>query len=174
MFENLLNLNNFSKIKLLKKAARNLLEKLYCCEINCIEIDKTVSFAHHARGCTIIASKICENVVILQNVTIGTNMRYNRVTCEWENVGNPIIGKNVVIADGAKILGPIIIGENSVVAAGAIITKDIPPNSIAYGVNQFKPKDPNFDLIFNPNMIDFEKIIEADKRLIAKFNENNI
>jgi serine O-acetyltransferase len=101
-------------------------------------------------------------------------MRYNKVTCEWENVGNPIIGKNVVIADGAKILGPIVIGENSFVAAGAIITKNIPSNSIAYGVNQFKPKDPNYDLIFNPNMIDFEKIIEADKRLIAKFNENNI
>jgi serine O-acetyltransferase len=174
MFENLVKLNCFSKSKILKKAARDLLEKLYCCEINCIEIEKTVSFAHHARGCTIIASKICENVVILQNVTIGTNMRYNKVTCEWENVGNPIISKNVVIADGAKILGPIIIGENSFVAAGAIITKNIPSNSIAYGVNQFKPKDPNYDLIFNPNMIDFEKIIEADKRLIAKFNESTI
>jgi serine O-acetyltransferase len=174
MFENLVKLNCFSKSKLLKKAARNLLEKLYCCEINCIEIDKSVMFAHHARGCTIIASKICENVVILQNVTIGTNMKYNKATCEWENVGNPIISKNVVIADGAKILGPIIIGENSVVAAGAIITKNIPANSIAYGVNQFKPKDPNYDLIFNLNMIDFEKIIEADKKLIAKFNETNI
>ena len=172
MFENLVKLNCFSKSKLLKKAARNLLEKLYCCEINCIEIDKNVSFAHHARGCTIIASKICENVVILQNVTIGTNMRYNKVTCEWENVGNPIISKNVVIADGAKILGPIIIGENSFVAAGAIITKNIPSNSIAYGVNQFKPKDPNYDLIFNQNMIGFEKIIEADKKLITKFKNS--
>jgi serine O-acetyltransferase len=38
-------------------------------------------------------------------------------------------------------------------------------------VNQFKPKDSNYDLIFNPNMIDFEKIVEADKKLIAKFNE---
>jgi len=174
MFESLVKLNCFSKSKILKKVARNLLEKLYCCEINCIEINKTVSFAHHARGCTIIASKICENVVILQNVTIGTNMRYNKVSNEWENVGNPIISKNVVIADGAKILGPIVIGENSFVAAGAIITKNIPPNSIAYGVNQFKPKDPNYDLIFNSNMIDFEKIIEADRKLIAKFNENNL
>lgn len=30
--------------------------------------------------------------------------------------------------------------ENSVVGAGAIITKDMPANSIAYGVNQFKAK----------------------------------
>ena len=102
-----------------------------------------------------MAAKICENVVILQNVTIGSNLRFNKMDNEWENVGNPIIDKNVIIADRAKIFGPIIIGENSVVAAGAIITKDIPANSIAYGVNQFKPKDNNYDLIFNSNNIHF-------------------
>jgi len=171
MFEKLVKINCFSKNKILKKLAGNLLEKLYCCEINCTEIDESVLFAHHGRGCTITASKICENVVIYQNVTIGSNMRYNKVSSEWENVGGPIIGKNVIIADGAKILGPIIVGENSVVAAGAIITKDVPANSIAYGVNQCRPRDLNYDLIFNPNMIDFEKIIEANKKLISQFNE---
>jgi serine O-acetyltransferase len=168
MFDKLVKINCFSKNKILKKAAGNLLEKLYCCEINCVEIDKSILFAHHARGCTIIASKIYENVVIFQNVTIGTNLRFNKVSNEWENIGNPIICKNVVIADGAKILGPIIIGENSVVAAGAIITKDIPANSVAYGVNQFKPKDTKYDLVFHSNMINFEKIIEANNNLIAK------
>jgi serine O-acetyltransferase len=170
MFDKLVRINCFSNNKMLKKLAGNLLEKFYCCEINCIEIDKSVLFAHHARGCTIIASKICENVVILQNVTIGTNMKFNKINNEWENVGNPIICKNVIIADGAKILGPIIIGENSVVAAGAIITKDIPANSIAYGVNQFKQKDVNYDFIFNKNMLNVEKIIEINKKLIEKFN----
>jgi serine O-acetyltransferase len=63
-------------------------------------------------------------VVIFQNVTVGTNMRFNKVSSEWENVGDPIICKNVVIADdGAKILGPVVVGENSVVASGAIVTK---------------------------------------------------
>jgi serine O-acetyltransferase len=157
---------------MLKILAKNLLEKFYSCEINCTEIDKSVLFAHHARGCTIAASKICENVVIYQNVTIGSNMRYNKTNGEWENIGSPIICKNVVIGDGAKILGPIIIGENSVVAAGAIITKDIPANSIIYGVNKFKPKDTNYDLIFNSNMIDFRKIIEANNKLIEKYNKN--
>ncbi|MDR1934069.1 MAG: serine acetyltransferase [Candidatus Accumulibacter sp.] len=170
MFDKLVKINCHSENTILKKAARNLLEKFYCCEINCTEIDKSVLLAHHARGCTIVASKICENVVIYQNVTIGSNMKYNKVSGEWENIGNPIICKNVVIADGAKILGPIIIGENSVVAAGAIITKDIPANSVAYGVNQFRSKDADYDLIFNSNMIDFEKIIEANNKLIAKFN----
>ena len=171
MFEKLVKFNCFSRNKILKKLGKNLLEKLYCCEINCIEIDKSILFAHHARGSTIIASKIYENVVIFQNVTIGTNMKYNKINNEWENIGNPIICKNVVIADGAKILGPIIIGENTVVAAGAIITKDIPANSIAYGVNQFKVKDTNYDFLFNSNMINFEKLIETNKKLIERYNK---
>jgi serine O-acetyltransferase len=169
MFEKLVRINCHSKNGLLKKASGNLLEKFYCCEINCTEIDKSVLFAHHARGCTIIASKICENVVIFQNVTIGSNMRFNKVSGEWENIGNPIICKNVIIADGAKILGPIIIGENSVVAAGAIITKNMPAGSMVYGVNQSRPKDAGYDFIFNSNMINFKKIIEANNKLIAKF-----
>ena len=123
MFEELLKINCFSLDKKAKKEASELLERLYSCEINCMEIDKSVRFAHHGRGCTIVAAKICENVVIFQNVTIGSNMKYNKINSEWENVGNPIIARNVIIADGAKILGPIIIGENSVVAAGAIILK---------------------------------------------------
>jgi serine O-acetyltransferase len=169
MFDKLVKINCFSENKMFRKIARNLLEKFYCCEINCIEIDKSVLFAHHARGCTIIASKICENVVIFQNVTIGTNMKFNKISNEWENIGNPIICQNVIIADGAKILGPIIIGENSVVAAGAIITKNIPANSIAYGVNQFKPKDDNYDFVYNSKMIHSEKIIEINNKLVAKF-----
>ena len=171
MFDKLVKLNCYSRNKIIKNIAKNLLEKLYCCEINCIEVDKSILFAHHARGSIIIASKICENVVICQNVTIGTNMKYNKINNVWENIGNPIICKNVVVADGAKILGPIIIGENSVVAAGAIITKDIPANSIAYGVNQFKPKDINYDFIYNSKMINSKKLIEANKKLIEIFDE---
>ncbi len=174
MFARLIKINCQSRNRFLKEIAGNLLEKFYCCEINCAEIDKSVLFAHHGRGCTIVASKICENVVIFQNVSIGANLKYNKITHEWENVGNPIIAKNVIIADGAKILGPIVIGENSVVGAGSIITKNIPANSIAYGVNQFKPKDKNYDFIFNANMIDPKKIIEANKKLVAAFNQNNL
>jgi serine O-acetyltransferase len=130
-------------------------------------------FAHHARGCTIVAAKICSNVVIFQNVTIGSNLRFNKLSNNWENVGNPIIGKNVIIADGAKILGPIVIGADSVVGAGAIVTKNVPANSVAYGVNQFKPKDAKYNLIFNSEMIESKKIIDANKQLIAKFTEQD-
>ena len=156
MFEKLLKQNCFSKDAGERRIAAEELERLYCCEINCMEMDESVRFAHHARGCTIVAAKICENVVIFQNVTVGSNLRYNKISCEWENVGNPIIDRNVVIADGAKVLGPIVISENSVVAAGA---------------NKYKPKDPDYDLLFNPNMVGADKLIEANNKLIEEFNK---
>ena len=44
------------------------------------------------------------------------------------------IKKNCWICSGATIAGGVTIGENSIVAAGAVVTRDIPPNSIAGGV----------------------------------------
>jgi serine O-acetyltransferase len=110
--------------------------------------------------------------VIYQNVTIGSNLRYNKTQKSWENVGTPILAENVIVADGAKILGPIVIGENTVIGAGAIITKDIPANSIAFGVNQYKPKSPDYDLVFNPDMIPGEEIARVNAELVAEFERS--
>ncbi len=170
-FEELLKMNCFSEDTAERIKAADLLEQRYCCEIRCANMDKSVLFAHHARGCTIVAAKICKNVVIYQNVTIGSNLRYNKIQKEWENVGTPILAENVIVLDGAKVLGPIIIGENTVIGAGAIITKSIPANSIAYGVNQYKPKDPDYDFAFNPNMISGEEIMEIDEKRVAEFDK---
>jgi serine O-acetyltransferase len=111
-------------------------------------------------------------VVIFQNVTIGSNMRYNKSTQQWENLGNPIIAENVVVSDGAKVLGPIVVGKGSVVGAGAIVTRDVPPNTVVVGVNRFTPKDPKYDLAFNSDMIKPEKIIQANKALVERFRKN--
>jgi serine O-acetyltransferase len=170
-FDELLKINCFSKDSEEKSRAAELLEWRYCCEINCVDIDESVLFAHHAKGCTVVAAKLCKNVVIFQNVTIGSNQRYNKIQNKWENVGTPILADGVIVADGAKVLGPIIIGENTVIGAGAIITKDIPPNSVAYGVNQYKPKSPDYDLVFNPNMISGEEIILVDAQRVMKFDK---
>ena len=45
-----------------------------------------------------------------------------------------VIEKNVWIATGATIIGGVTVGENSVVAAGAVVTKNVPPNSLVAGV----------------------------------------
>lgn len=46
----------------------------------------------------------------------------------------PIIGNNVDIGAGAKILGPIRIGDNVLIGANAVVLCDVPSNSIAVGV----------------------------------------
>lgn len=44
-----------------------------------------------------------------------------------------VIEKNVWIAAGAIVIGGVTIGENSVVAAGAVVTRDVPPDSLVAG-----------------------------------------
>lgn len=49
-------------------------------------------------------------------------------------IGKPIdIARNVWIAAGATIMGGVAVGENSVVAAGAVVTKDVPPDTLVGG-----------------------------------------
>ena len=44
-----------------------------------------------------------------------------------------VIENNVWIGAGAIILGGVTIGENSVVAAGAVVTRDVPRDTLAGG-----------------------------------------
>ena len=46
----------------------------------------------------------------------------------------PVVGDNVDIGAGAKLLGPIRIGNNVIIGANAVVLCDVPSNSIAVGV----------------------------------------
>jgi serine O-acetyltransferase len=46
----------------------------------------------------------------------------------------PVIGHNVDIGAGAKVLGRIVVGDNVNIGANSVVTNDVPPNSIAVGV----------------------------------------
>jgi serine O-acetyltransferase len=46
----------------------------------------------------------------------------------------PVIGNNVDIGSGAKLLGPITIGNNVVIGANAVVICDVPDNCTAIGV----------------------------------------
>ena len=46
----------------------------------------------------------------------------------------PIIGNNVDIGVGAKLLGPIRIGDNVLIGANAVVVRDVPDNSVIMAV----------------------------------------
>lgn len=52
-----------------------------------------------------------------------------------DNYPAPIhIGKKVWIGSHATILSGVTIGDNAIVAAGAVVTKDVPANTVVGGV----------------------------------------
>lgn len=46
----------------------------------------------------------------------------------------PVIGNNVDIGAGAKLLGAITIGDNVLIGANAVVVRDVPADSVAVGV----------------------------------------
>lgn len=77
-------------------------------------------------------------------ITIGNNVRCGANTLitdsDWHHgdarVGKDapvVIGDNVWLGYGVKVLKGVSIGENSLIGAGAVVTKDIPANCIAAG-----------------------------------------
>jgi serine O-acetyltransferase len=84
----------------------------------------------HTVGTVIGAQSIGVNAVIYHNVTIGAK----EIDMGYHPERRPIIGNNVNIGAGAKILGGIIIGNNVTIGANAVVTKSLPDNVVAVGI----------------------------------------
>lgn len=80
-------------------------------------------------SCIVVSPEaiIGKNVNISQGVTIGRISKGKRA-------GAPTIGDNVYLAPGCKIIGGISIGNNVAVGANAVVTKDVPDNSVVVGI----------------------------------------
>lgn len=66
-------------------------------------------------------------IIISHNAVIGENATiFHQVTIGEGRGGAPVIGKNVLIGAGAKVIGGIRIGDNVRIGAGCIVSKDIP------------------------------------------------
>ncbi|WP_283640772.1 serine O-acetyltransferase [Mesonia mobilis] len=66
-----------------------------------------------------------------KNCMIGTQVTVGGKSGHFEV---PVIGDNVYLATGAKILGPIKIGNNVIVGANAVVIKDVPDNCVVAGI----------------------------------------
>lgn len=104
---------------------------VFSCDIpKSAQIDDSVHFVHNALGVVIHKDVIIEEgAKILHNVTLGGNMGKQQ-----NGRKAPHIGKNVTIAVGAKIIGPVYIGDNTIIGANSVVISDIPANSVAVGI----------------------------------------
>lgn len=79
------------------------------------------------------------NIVVNKRVAIGKNCNVSQgvtigQTNRGERAGYPIIGDNVYIGPGAKIIGNVRIGSNVAIGANCVVTKDVPNDSVVTGV----------------------------------------
>ena len=125
---------------------------LYGCEIGdnskigtFVEIQKNASVG---KNCKISSHTfICEGVHIGDNVFIGHNVTFindkhpraanpdgtMQTEADWKVV-ETYIKNGVSVGSSSTILCGITIGENAIVGAGAVVTKDVPANTIVAGV----------------------------------------
>ncbi len=90
------------------------------------QIGEGTSFGYGGMGVVIHKrSVIGKRCSISQQVTIGGRSGSKEV---------PIIGDDVYIGAGAKVLGAITIGDKVVIGANAVVIQSVPKNAIVAGV----------------------------------------
>lgn len=84
-------------------------------------------FIDHGSG--VVIGETCEigdNVTLYQGVTLGG-------TGNEKGKRHPTIGNNVVVGNGARILGSFKVGEDAKIGAGAVVLQEVPPGATVVG-----------------------------------------
>lgn len=85
-------------------------------------------FIDHGMGVVIgETAQIGDDVMLYHGVTLGgRSLQHGK--------RHPTLGNRVTVGAGAKILGPLVIGDDSAIGANAVVTRDVPADSIATGI----------------------------------------
>ncbi|HLF20123.1 MAG TPA: acyltransferase [Bacteroidota bacterium] len=94
---------------------------------NDVEIGNNCRIQSHSFVCSLVT--IGNNVFVGHGVMFINDVRPPRSREFWKETR---IGDSVVIGSNATIM-PVAIGDNSIIGAGAVVTKDVPPNTIVAG-----------------------------------------
>jgi len=143
---------NINNVKIGKDVKIFDFVNLYGCSIDdntkigtFVEIQKNASIG---KNCKISSHTfICEGVNIEDNVFVGHNVTFIndkhprsvnedgaiQTESNWQVI-ETFVKKGASIGSSSTILCGVTIGENAIVGAGAVVTKDVPPNTIVAGV----------------------------------------
>lgn len=173
------------------KRAKKYIEKIY---IKAISQNKFIDFLRKK------GMKIGNNCDIAKNIAIGTepylisigdNVRITqgvefvthdgglwvlrnlgKIEDDIDKFGRIKIGNNVNIGWNVIILPNVTIGENVVIGAGAIVTKDIPSNSVAAGVPAKVIE--SIDEYYEKNKNNFMKTKKMEYKIKREYLEKNL
>ena len=93
--------------------------------IPCLEGIAPFATPHGLAGIFIsYGAKIGPGCTIFHQVTIGSN-----TLPDSRGAGAPVIGENVYIGAGAKIIGGVTVGDGARIGANCVVTFDVPANA---------------------------------------------
>jgi serine O-acetyltransferase len=93
------------------------------------EIGPGVFFAH-AVGTVVGAARLGANVTLFQGVTLGAK----ELAPMFDPSTRPVVGDNVMLGAGCKVLGAIAIGNGVTVGANAVVLESVPANATVVGI----------------------------------------
>lgn len=137
--------------------ANNVTIRDYCLVVDSFLADNTTvgPFAHLRMGAKLEQGATVGNFVEVKKSTLGhrtkamhlsylgdatignnVNIGAGTITCNYDgkNKHATIIEDNVKIGSNTMLVAPVCVGQGSVTGAGTVVTKDIPEESLAFGV----------------------------------------
>lgn len=84
----------------------------------------------HTNGIVLGAARIGANLTLFHQVTLGAKQADWGYHLELR----PVIGDNVTLSVGAKVLGAVEVGDGAVVGANAVVLNDVPAGMLAVGI----------------------------------------
>lgn len=124
--------NKFKMLLAMLIHARNI--KRYGCEVYPQAIIGKNFYMPHCVGVVIGSTTVIgDNCTVFPNVVFGA--RYSPTKKNPKGRRHVKVGNNCVFGANASIIGDITIGNDVFIGAGAVVTKDVPDNSIIVGIN---------------------------------------
>jgi serine O-acetyltransferase len=113
-------------LPLIPQIISRLMRHLYGSDIHWnAEFEPGVSVVHGMGLCISGSARVGAGAILFQNVTLGTSIHP-----DTREIGAPELGRDVHVAPGATLVGPISIGAGSKIAAGCLVTRSILPGSL--------------------------------------------